>query len=472
MRRTKIVATVGPASRTPEMLSQLMEAGVDICRLNFSHGTQAEHGESLRRIRELEERRGRPAPVLQDLAGPKIRIGCIKEGGIILNSGDTFILTTANVKGTGERVSVSYDRLPEEVSPGDTLLLSDGALELRVIATHECEIECKVMVGGHLTSHKGINLPSASVDLPVLTEKDRSDLAFGLQAGVDMIAVSFVRNAQDIAAVRQAMEDIGHRVPVIAKIEKHEALDNIDEITEAVDGLMIARGDLGVEIPIECIPPSQKWLTTCGNRAAKPVITATHMLRSMVSSPRPTRAEVTDIANAVLDGSDAIMLSEETAVGDYPRQSVEIMDRTIREIEEIFPYAAWDDRLGVQKYLSDQEAVAHAACGLAAETNAVAIVTCTMSGSTTTRVAKYRPAVPILALTPNIGVWRWLRLLWGVIPVYTEGVDKPEYMEQAATRNAVKQGLARPGQKIVITAGVPLKLSGATNLVKVVTVSE
>lgn len=472
MRRTKILATVGPASRAPERLNQLMEAGVDIFRLNFSHGTQDEHGESLRRIRELEDARGRSVPVLQDLAGPKIRIGRVKEGGITLNSGDTFILTTANVVGTAERVSVSYDRLPEEVSPEDTLLLSDGALELRVTATHESEIECEVVVGGHLTSHKGINLPSASVDLPVLTDKDRSDLAFGLQAGVDMIAVSFVRNARDIAEVRQAMEDSDRRVPVIAKIEKHEALRNIQEIIEMVDGLMIARGDLGVETPIECIPRSQKWLTTCGNRAAKPVITATHMLRSMVSSPRPTRAEVSDIANAVLDGSDAIMLSEETAVGDYPRQSVDIMDRTIRKIEEVFPYAAWGHRLGVQKQLSDQEAVAHAACGLAAETKAVAIVTCTMSGSTTARVAKYRPAVPILALTPNIGVWRWLRLLWGVMPVYTEGVDKPEYMEQAAIRNAIKAGLARPGHKIVVTAGMPLKLSGTTNLVKVVTVPE
>jgi len=445
---------------------------VDVFRLNFSHGSHEEHGDVIRRIRSIENDRGRPLPILQDLAGPKIRIGTFEDGKVELKTGQPFTLTVENVPGTTERVSVTYPELPQEVSEGDSILLSDGALELRVTRTGDTEIRTEVLVGGELSSHKGINLPSGTLKLPVLTEKDCADLSFGLEQGIDLVAASFVRTAKDIEDVRDAMGDSETAVPVIGKIEKHEALENIDRIIEAVDGMMIARGDLGVETPVECIPRFQKQLTSCGNRAAKPVITATHMLRSMVDSPRPTRAEVTDIANAVLDGSDAIMLSEETAVGRYPCEAVRMMDRTIRSIEEIFPFASWSRRYKNDRKVIESEAVAHASCSLAEETEAAAIVTCTLSGSTTRRVAKYRPSIPVVSLTPDEAVWRQLCLVWGVRPYRVENFDTADEMEEEAVAQVLASGLAKAGQKVVITAGLPLQVTGGTNLVKVVTLPD
>ena len=468
MRRTKIVATVGPASCSEERLAQLVEAGVDAFRLNFSHGSQREHGDSIKRIRTVEEKAGRPVPVLQDLAGPKIRIGTFADGPVSLEAGQRFKFSTADIDGNAHEVSVNYSRLPEEVSRGDTVLLSDGALELRVLYSTDTEVICEVLVGGQLSSHKGINLPSGSVSLPVLTGKDESDLEYGLKHGVDCVAVSFVRTAHDILQERQAASRYGREVPIIAKIEKHEALGNIDEIMAVCDGVMVARGDLGVEMPIECIPRYQKRLLASANHGAIPAITATHMLRSMVESPRPTRAEVTDVANAVLDGSDAMMLSEETAVGKYPVQAVQMMSRVICATEKGFPFKSWTHRAGQDEELADEQAVAHSACHLAEETKAAAIVTCTLSGSTTRRVAKYKPQMPVIGLTPDRGVWRHLQMVWGVVPIRIDGFDAPEELEKMAVDKTLASGIVRPGQKIVLTAGIPLREKGTTNFLRLV----
>ncbi|MCK9996270.1 MAG: pyruvate kinase, partial [Candidatus Krumholzibacteria bacterium] len=316
--KTKIICTIGPASRTPEILEQLMAAGMNVCRLNFSHGTQDEHAELIRDIREISARLKKPVAILQDLAGPKIRTGPVAGGSITLVEGTAFRLTNREVPGDASEVGLTYPDLPRTVQAGDALLLADGLMELVVESTDETDVNCRVVTGGELGSHKGINLPTRTIDAPILSRKDLSDLEFGLAQDVDFIALSFVRNAGDIEAANKIIRAAGKDTPVIAKIEKFEALDNIDEIIAVAGGIMVARGDLGVEIPLEQVPRAQKMIIARTNAAAKPVITATQMLRSMVENPRPTRAEVTDVANAILDGTDAVMLSEETAVGAYP----------------------------------------------------------------------------------------------------------------------------------------------------------
>jgi pyruvate kinase len=468
MARTKIVCTIGPASRSPETLERLIRAGMDVARLNFSHGTTAEHLEVITAVRRIAERLGRPIAILQDLAGLKLRIGEVASGAVTLEAGARFTLTTREVLGSGQEVFVPYPRLTEDVRPGDAVLLGDGDLELEVLGTTEQDVHCRVIRGGTLASRKGVHLPARSITAPTFTDKDRDDLAFGLRHGVDYVALSFVRSAADVLEARAMLEDHGSAVPLIAKIETPDALTNIDEIIDRVDGVMVARADLGVAIPLATVPRLQKMLIGKANRAGKPAITATHMLRSMQAHARPTRAEVTDVANAVLDGTDAVMLSEETAIGRFPVEAVTMMAAIAADAESSFPFDAWMRRFETGGRLP--EAVARAACTVAADIEAAAIVTCTESGSTARRVAQYRPRAPILAPTPNAETYRRLALLWGVTPLLNRSQATTDELIDGALGAVLAAGRAQHGDTVVITAGVPVGRPGMTNLIKVETV--
>jgi len=468
MPRTKIVGTIGPATRSPEMLERLVLAGLNVARLNFSHGDRETKLEIIRDLRDVSGRLDRPVAILQDLAGPKIRIGRFADGPVELSSGQVFILTARDVPGDDREVSLVYRDLPRDVKAGDTLLLADGALHMTVEKIDGPDVVCRVEVGGELGSNKGINLPSGTVSAPILDEKDVADLRFGLEQGVDLVALSFVRTAADVRACRAVMAEAGRRVPIIAKIEQREGIANIEEILALVDGIMVARGDLGVEIPMENVPAIQKSLIARANAVGKPVITATQMLKTMVDSPRPTRAEVSDVANAILDGSDAVMLSEETAVGDHPVAAVETMARIAEAAEAGFPFREWSARFAVAERLSADEAVARAAVQMADEIGAAAIITLTRSGSTTQLVAKHRPSQPILAMTDEPETWRRLALIWGAVPMMAEPRDDLDELERDAVRLAVDCGCCRPGQTVVVTAGLPLHRTGHTNVIKIV----
>ncbi len=405
--------------------------------------------------------------VLQDLAGPKIRIGPIRSGPVILEPGAVFTLTTRKVPGDARVVSINNSAMIADVRRGDVLLLSDGALELKVIGVAGRDLRCLVVIGGPLNSFKGINLPARTLRLPSLTDKDRDDLRFGLQCDIDYVALSFVRNADDIAMVRRHMKRCGGNVPVIAKVEKHEALANLDAIVDAADGLMVARGDLGVETPLERIPQIQKTIIGKSRAAGKPVITATQMLRSMVDSPRPTRAEVSDVANAILDGTDAVMLSEETAMGKYPVEAVSMMARIAREAEQPSPIPGGAQSGDLEPIAGSlPSAVACAASNLAADVGAAAIITFTQSGSTARLVSRCRPDMLILAHTPVQKTRRQLALCRGVLPVLGEKMASTDEMISAAIKSALRTGLVKKGQTVVITAGVPIGRHGTTNLIK------
>lgn len=466
MRRTKIVCTIGPASSSPAVLERLIGAGMDVARLNFSHGTHADHREVVEAIRRISTAHGRPVAVLQDLSGPKIRIGPVAEGTVDVDTGSTLTLTTRPVPGDAREVSVSHPALPRSVSVGDTILLADGALELQVLDTTTDDITCDVRIGGPLSSHKGVNVPTSSLDVPSLTDKDMTDLAFGIQCGVDYVGLSFVRTAADLYEARRIVEAHGYAVPLVAKIEKHEAVANMDEIIDAADAIMVARGDLGVETPLEKGPLVQKRLIERSNLVGKPVITATQMLRSMVENPRPTRAEVTDVANAVLDGTDAVMLSEETAVGAYPVESVAMMARIAQDAESALPFTPqpWDTG---RQAASLEESVGRAACDLARHIDAAAIITFTQSGSTPKLVAKHRPRRLILAPTPLESSYRRLSLVWGVVPILGEAAKDTDEMVRKALDESLNSGLVRKGQRVVITSGVPMGVPGSTNLIEV-----
>lgn len=465
MARTKIVCTIGPASRSPEMLARLAEAGMDVARLNFSHGTQAEHAEVLGALRSVSAAAGRPIAILQDLSGIKVRIGEIAGGSVRLEPGAAFTLTSRPVAGDAAEVSVSVPDLPRSVAPGDALLLSDGELQLRVEGTTETDVRSRVVVGGRLSSHKGLSLPRSRT-APGLTAKDREDLRFGASHDVDYVALSFVRTAEDVRQARKALADLSAAIPIIAKIENPEALAHIDEILAESDGIMVARGDLGVETPLEHVPLLQKMLIEKSNRAGKPVITATQMLLSMVDNPRPTRAEVGDVANAILDGTDAVMLSEETAAGRYPAEAVATMQRIARDTETAFPFEQWMRRFEDRRLQPMPEAVAGAACELAEHIGASVIVAWTETGATARLVAKHRPRRPVLALCTSAAAARRLALVWGVIPLVVEKANDTDTMLEKAPALAAARGLARKGETVVITAGVPRGVSGSTNLIK------
>ena len=464
MRRTKIVCTLGPSSDRPEVLEEMIRAGMNVVRLNFSHGTRADHGDKIRIIRELSARLDRPIAILQDLAGPKIRIGSIPDPGIVLKPGADLILTSKEQEGTIERVTVFYPHLPREVKKGDRLLLADGRLELTVVKTRATEILCRVVTGGVLTSHKGINLPTGTIRAPAMTEKDREDLIFGLSQDVDYVAVSFVRTAEDLSLVRKVIRSHGKDVPVVAKIEKHEAVDHLEDIVKASDGVMVARGDLGVEIPLENVPLVQKRIIAAANAHGKFVITATQMLRSMVDAPRPTRAEAADVANAVLDGTDAVMLSEETASGDYPAEAVRFMDRICRAAEEGFPYRRFLE-MKPQKDVS--ESVAHAACVLADHLDAKVIASHTYSGATARYISRFRPRQPIIALSPEPKTVTRLAMIWGCLPQLAENPENTDDLLDKAASSVLATGALSAGDLIVMTLGHPIWLTGSTNTLQV-----
>lgn len=464
MKKTKIVCTIGPASERPEIIQALMKNGMDVARLNFSHGSHEGHRQKIQIIRELSDRLGRPTAILLDLAGPKIRIGMIPDPGVELTPGREFILTNRPIEGSIHEVSLTYSDLPREVKEGDRLLLADGLMELVVESADETDIVCRVVTGGLLTSHKGINLPTGTIRTASLTEKDRGDLLFGLDNDVDFVALSFVKNAADIKAVKDIIAGRNKETPVIAKIEKHEALENIDEIIGISDGIMVARGDLGVEIPLEDVPLIQKRLIAKANAAGKPVITATQMLRSMVASPRPTRAEAADVANAVLDGTDAVMLSEETASGDYPAEAVGYMGRLVSAAERGYPFEKF---LAMMPREDISESVAHASCILANHLEAKAIVAHTQSGMTARHISRFRPRQPIVALSPNVKTVRRLALSWGCRPRLVGQLQNTDEMIEKSSQAALAAGDAVRGDLIVITVGHPISVSGTTNMIRV-----
>jgi pyruvate kinase len=468
-RKTKIVCTIGPASESPQILETLVQVGMNVARLNFSHGTHEEHLRKIETIRRISGRMKQPVAILQDLSGPKIRIGKVRDGGVELRRGTDFFLTNQEMIGDEKGAFVNYAPLPEEVKPGDTILLSDGTIELRVLKSDGQKIECRVMAGGVLTSHKGVNFPTRSILAAAFTEKDQQDLLFGIQHGVDLIGLSYVKEAADIRGVKRFLEKESVDIPVIAKIERKEALEHIDEILWASDGVMVARGDLGVETPLEKVPNVQKRLIRKANALGKPVITATQMLRSMVDHAQPTRAEVTDVVNAIYDGTDAIMLSEETASGQFPVEAFQMMAKIAQSAEEEFPHSLFLRRETDEgmEGMNVQRAITYAASLIAEEVGAKVIVTPTESGSTARWVSKLRPRQPILALSRHVSTVRELNLCWGVTPTLVPDWKDTDEMLERSKKIPKELEMASTGEKIVIIAGVPIGFPGTTNLIKV-----
>jgi pyruvate kinase len=462
--KTKIVCTIGPASETPETIRELIANGMRVARLNFSHGTHSDHGKKIHTIRKIAEDLGKPVAILQDLGGPKIRVGHIPDPGVRIEPGQDIILTTQTVEGSKQRISVSYPLLGEEVKAGDRILLADGFLELRVRSVNGSEIHCKVITGGVLTSYKGINLPTGTIRMSSMTDKDRKDLHFGLGHDVDYIALSFVRTAADIRNIKEIINQENKDTPVIAKIEKHEAIDHYEDILDAADAIMVARGDLGVEIPLEEVPSIQKRLIQKANALGKPVITATQMLRSMVDAPRPTRAEASDVANAVLDGTDAVMLSEETATGNYPIQAVRYMIRIVAEAEKEYPHDRYL-KMVPEKEISD--AVTYAVCVLADHLDAAAILAPTQSGRTAGHLSRFRPGQPIIAYTPNPTTMRRLSLFRGIYPRLIQNPNDTDDVIEIVAKRSIDAGDLSEGDLAIINAGQPVWVADMTNMIRV-----
>ncbi|RMG61177.1 MAG: pyruvate kinase [Calditrichaeota bacterium] len=475
IKRTKIIATLGPATADKEKIAQLVRAGVNAFRLNFSHGTYKEHARLIRWIKQVRRELDEPVAILQDLGGPKIRVGIIEPEPLRLVPGDRLIFDPALEKNRGKEIPLSYPDLARDVAVGKRLVLADGSIELLIEAIDGRRVICQVLNEGVLSSHKGLNYPEGSFRLPALTEKDRQDLAFGLQQGVDWVALSFVRSREDIQLARQICRQHGCDVPLIAKIEKHEAVNNFLEIVEAVDGVMVARGDLGVEIPLEKVPLVQKKIIRLANLHGKPVITATQMLLSMVHSPRPTRAEVTDIANAILDGSDAIMLSDETAMGKYPLRAVQMMSRIALETEKQYPFYSQDLINLLSESGMDQlipEAISHSASILSRDLGARLIICPTNSGFTAKMISRFRPQSLLLALTPSRETYYRLALMWGVVPRYLAIQKHSTRLIENALKHAYRENLLKRGDVYVITAGFPFGQLRSTNLITAGVVGE
>jgi pyruvate kinase len=467
MRRTKIVCTIGPSSSSVPNITELLKAGLDVARINFSHGTNSEHARHIRMLRRIAKQLNLPLAIMQDLPGPKERTGKVKGGGVLLKAGDDFLITTRPILGDSQQVSVDLPDLPKHVKLGNTIFLGDGTIKLEITALSTTDIKCKVVTGGHLGDNKGFNVPGANLGVTSTTDEDWKHLDFGIEHQVDFVAVSFVREAEDIAKVRRFLRQKNATSMLIAKIERHEALDSLDQILEEADGIMVARGDLGIEIPIQRVPVIQKQIIQKCNRLGKPVIVATQMLESMVDSPRPTRAEVTDVANAIFDGADAVMLSEETAIGQYPIESVSMMAQVALEAEAALPY---DEILANKgKYIQPktEDAISYAACHTAHQLGAAAIVAFTSSGSTARRVAKYRPEVPILAITYSQVTKRQLALSWGVRAFKVAAATKIMDLFAQGAKVAKESGIAHDNDLVVITGGVPVGTTGGTNLLKV-----
>ncbi|PST84909.1 pyruvate kinase [Pedobacter yulinensis] len=466
--RTKIVATLGPASQKPDVLYSMFNAGLDVCRLNFSHGSQADHQVVLDTIRDLNQKHGYNVGILADLQGPKIRIGQVKDGGINLINGTRTVITTKECIGDDGRIYITYPSFPKDVKANEIILLDDGKLQMRVIETNmEDEVLCEVVHGGILTSRKGVNLPNTKVSIPSLTKEDRDNLEFVLQNDVEWIGLSFVRKAEDIIELKQIIAERGKTARVIAKIEKPEAIANIDEIIEVTDGVMVARGDLGVEMPMEEVPLLQKMIVQKCRAASKPVIIATQMLESMITTPRPTRAEVNDVANSVLDGADAVMLSGETSVGEFPLIVIETMQKIIQNIEQNnYPFHA--DKFLKPKspsFLSD--AVCDSACFLSKQTGAVGIVSMTLSGYTAFEISSHRPEALIYIFTGNKTLLNTLSLIWGVRGFYYDKFESTDNTIIDVNQLLKEQKLIKKGDIVINTAAIPMEQKGKTNMVKI-----
>ncbi len=469
MRRTKIVATIGPATESPERLRELIAAGATTFRLNFSHGDHSEHAVRIRTIRQVSAELGVHIGILQDLQGPKIRLGRFVDGPITLAKGDPFTLTSRDVACNRSIATVTYDRLADEVLSGSRILLDDGRVEMVVVEVDQASqtLQCRVTVGGVLSNNKGVNFPDVQLSIRALTDKDKTDLAFGLQQDVDWVALSFVRNPSDLLEIKELIASHGASTPVVAKIEKFEAIDQIDDILLLCDGVMVARGDLGVEMPAEEVPLLQKELIRKANSLGIPVITATQMLDSMVGCPRPTRAEVSDVANAILDGTDAVMLSNESAVGDFPVEAVDTMATIACRIERDYPQRVIDSRMAT----TIPNAICQAVSTIARNLNAAAILPLTKSGSTARNVSKFRPSTPILAITSEAKVARQLQLCWGVNPLVVEEQTSTTSTFSLATGMARELGYLQDGDLVVQTAGTLSGVSGSTDFIKVGIVS-
>lgn len=464
MHRAKIVCTLGPAVSTPERIRELVAAGMNVARLNLSHGSHADHERVYRMIREAAEEAGKAVGVLVDLQGPKIRLGNFGEGSANLRYGDRFTITIRDVPGTAEVCSTTYDGLPADVHPGDSILVDDGRLRLEVEKVTDTDVLTRVVVGGPVSNHKGLNLPGAALSVPAMSVKDTDDLRWALHLKADMIALSFVRTARDVESVRRVMAEESVRVPVIAKIEKPQAVQNLDEIIAAFDGFMVARGDLGVEMPLEDVPLVQKRIVELARLNAKPVIVATQMLESMISAPRPTRAEASDVANAVLDGADAVMLSGETSVGTYPIDTVKTMARIVEHTEsdgmEKLSRIDWDPH-------TKGGVITKAAAEVASRLGAKYLVAFTQSGDSARRLARYRSAVPMLAFTPVEAVRNELALSWGLETFLVPTVSHTDEMVKQVDRALLAVGKCRTGDTVVVVAGSPPGIPGSTNALRV-----
>ncbi|MEZ0065911.1 pyruvate kinase [Streptacidiphilus sp. MAP12-20] len=467
MRRAKIVCTLGPATDGFEQLKSLIEAGMNVARLNMSHGTHAEHEQRYANVRAAADAAGRAVGVLADLQGPKIRLATFANGPVTVENGDTFTITTEDVPGDQHICGTTYKGLPGDVKPGDPVLINDGVVALEVVSVDGPRVVTRVVEGGVLSNNKGINLPGTAVNVPALSEKDKDDLRFSLAMGVDMVALSFVRNAADIEDVHKVMDEVGRRVPVIAKIEKPQAVDAMEEIVMAFDAVMVARGDLAVEYPLERVPLVQKRLVTLCRRNAKPVIVATQMMESMITASRPTRAEASDVANAILDGADAVMLSAESSVGKYPIETVQTMSRIVEAAEQELLSQGLQPLNPGRKPRTQGGSIARAACELGDFLNAKALVAFTKSGDTARRLSRYRSPIPVLAFTPDMSTRNQLTLSWGVETFVLPQAENTDAMVEQVDTAILAQGKYGKGETIIVTAGSPPGIVGTTNMVRV-----
>ena len=471
MRKTKIICTIGPASESEERLRELMLAGMNVARFNFSHGSHEEHKAKFDRVIKVSSELKLPVATLLDTKGPEIRLREFAEGKVMLEAGQTFTLTTDEIMGDENRVSVSYKDLPKDVAPGTHILIDDGLIEMTVTDVTDTDIICKVINGGKVSNKKGVNVPNVELSMDYVSPKDYKDIVFAVKEDFDFIAASFVRTAADVKELRDILhEHGGDDIKIIAKIENHQGIQNIDEIIEAADGIMVARGDMGVEIPIEEVPIIQKMIIKKAYHAGKVVVTATQMLDSMMSHPRPTRAEATDVANAIYDGTTAIMLSGESAAGLYPVEAVKTMAKIAERTEQDIDY---NSRLRRRKDIDNIDtttAISHATCTTAMDLKAAAIITVTISGFTAGMIARYKPSCPIIACSVSPRTCRQLNLAWGVTPIWIARESTAEDLFDEAVHAAEKEGYIKKGDKVVLTAGVPLGVSGRTNMIRVVEV--
>ena len=469
MRKTKIVCTLGPASSKEDVIEAMLEAGMNVARLNFSHGTHEGHGETIDKFRKVRDNLGVAAAIMLDTKGPEIRTGDFEGGKVMLEDGQEFILTTENLLGNSSISAITYKKLPQELKTGDTVLIDDGRIRMTVLETTESTIRCRVVNGGQVSNHKGINIPMISLNMEYLSERDKDDLIFGIEKDVDYVAASFVRKADDVKQLRTFLDAKGgSKIKIISKIEDMEGIDNFEEILAVSDGIMVARGDMGVEVDFERLPGIQKRFIKRCQQSGKICITATQMLESMISSPVPTRAEITDVANAVFDGTSAVMLSGESAMGQYPVEAVEAMAKIARQAEKDDQKVLPDKHMRHEMDAEDTtNAVGHAACTLAKDIKAEALIAITKTGYTATRMSKFRPPIKIIAATPEVKAFHQAAMQWGVEPLLCGNATNVEILIYKCVERAKEEGLVKEGDKIVISAGVPLDIPGNTNMIRV-----